>query len=123
MIKIIFLIVGSLSLGLGVLGVFIPGLPTTPFLLLTAAMYARSSDRLHKKLLENKYVGKYITNFERNKSMSLRVKLYSIGLMWIMISLSTLLTYHPVWVKLVIVSLGLVGTIVMGFVVPTQKND
>ena len=61
--KVLLIILGTIFLGLGILGIFIPGLPTTPFLLLTAALYLRSSQRLYQKLISNKILGKYIQNY------------------------------------------------------------
>ncbi|MBW6479367.1 MAG: YbaN family protein, partial [Bacteroidales bacterium] len=58
--KILFAFLGTLSLILGVIGIFVPGLPTTPFLLLTAGLYMKSSERLYKLLISNKYLGPYI---------------------------------------------------------------
>ena len=63
MIKTILIILGTVSLILGVTGIFIPGLPTTPFLLLTAGLYLRSSKKLYKRLISNQYIGCYIDNY------------------------------------------------------------
>ncbi|MGC9330670.1 MAG: YbaN family protein [Bacteroidales bacterium] len=86
--KAILILLGSISLFLGVLGIFIPGLPTTPFLLLSAGLYIHSSPKLYNMLITNILLGPYITNFQRNKCMTLSLKIYSISLMWIMITLS-----------------------------------
>ena len=80
--KIICIIVGTVSLALGIIGIFVPLLPTTPFLLLTAALYFRGSPRLHQWLLNHKYFGTYIRNFRENKAIPLRAKVISLLLMW-----------------------------------------
>lgn len=118
-VKIILIVLGTLSLGIGIIGIVVPGLPTTPFLLLTAGLYVKSSDRLYQKLISNRYVGSYILEYQANKGMTKRAKLYAIGLMWAMITLSCLLFIHTLSIKLVVVAVGVIGTIVMGFVVPT----
>ena len=77
--KIICIIVGTVSLAIGI---FVPLLPTTPFLLLTAALYFRGSPRLYQWLLNHKYFGTYIRNFRENKAIPLRAKVISLLLMW-----------------------------------------
>lgn len=66
--KTLYIALGTLSLALGILGIFLPLLPTTPFLLLTAALYFKSSPRLYNWLLNQKHLGPYIRNFRENKS-------------------------------------------------------
>ena len=119
--KILLIFLGTLFLGLGILGIFIPGLPTTPFLLLTAALYLRSSDRLYKKLISNKIIGKYIKNYVQKRGMTIRIKVHAIGIMWLMISISTIFLIEIIWVKILVLTLGIIGTIVMGFVVKTVR--
>ena len=81
--KYIYLLIGSVSLALGVLGIFLPVLPTTPFLLLAAALFFRSSPRAYACLLNHKYLGVYIRNFREYKSIPLHVKIISLSLLWI----------------------------------------
>ena len=121
--KIILVFLGTLSLVIGVIGIFVPGLPTTAFLLLTAALYMRSSDKLYKKLLANKILGPYITEFQTNKGMTKRMKMHAIGTMWVMITISCVFFVDLLSVKLVIIGVGIIGTIVMGFIVPTSFKD
>ena len=80
--KIACVILGSMALALGIVGIFVPVLPTTPFLLLAAALYARSSPNLHRRLLDNKYLGSYIRNFQEHRALPLRVKIISVSLLW-----------------------------------------
>ncbi len=122
MIKILLIISGSVSLSLGVIGIFIPGLPTTSFLLLTAFLWARSSDKLYNKLLSNKHAGPIITNFQKNKGMTLKSKISSILMMWTMIGLSTWFFIHNTTVDYIVLGVGVIGTIVMGFILRTVKD-
>ena len=78
--KALYILFGTLSLILGIIGIFLPLLPTTPFLLLTAALYVRSSPRLYNWLLHQKYLGNYIRNFRENKAIPLRAKIVSVSL-------------------------------------------
>ena len=80
--RILFIILGTISLGLGIAGIFLPLLPTTPFLLLTAWCYAKSSSRLHKWLLEHKIFGQYIQDYTQNRSIPLRAKIVSLTVLW-----------------------------------------
>ncbi|MCF8232987.1 MAG: YbaN family protein [Bacteroidales bacterium] len=123
MVKFLFIVLGTVSLSVGVLGIFIPGLPTTVFLLITAFLYARSSEKLYNKLLNNKYVGPYITNFRKYKGMTLKSKIYSISMMWTMIFLSTYFLIPDKLTSWIVIGLGVVGTVVMGFVLRTVTME
>ncbi len=81
--KIFLSIIGLISLGLGLVGIFLPVLPTTPFLLLSAALFLRSNRRLYDWLLNHPRLGPYITNFMIHKSIPLKVKVISVSLVWI----------------------------------------
>jgi len=120
--KTILILLGTLSLIIGVIGIFVPGLPTTAFLLLTAALYMRSSEKLYRKLLSNRILGPYILEFQSKKGMTKRTKLQAIGTMWFMITISSVFFIDPLNIKLIVISLGIIGTIVMGFIVPTADD-
>lgn len=81
--KILLAVLGSIALGLGIIGVFLPVLPTTPFLLLAAALYFRSSKRLYDALLNHPQLGTYIRNFREHRAIPLRVKVISVSMVWI----------------------------------------
>ena len=80
--KTVCIILGTVSLALGIIGIFLPLLPTTPFLLLTAALYFSGSPRLYQWLLNHKCLGPYIRSFRENKAIPLRAKIISLLLMW-----------------------------------------
>ena len=90
------------SLALGILGIFLPLLPTTPFLLLTAALYFKSSPRLYNWLLNHKHLGPYIRNFRENKAIPLRAKIISISLMWITMLYCVFFIVPYIWVKVIL---------------------
>ncbi|MBN2610643.1 MAG: YbaN family protein [Bacteroidales bacterium] len=123
MLKGIYLVLGTLSLGLGITGIFIPGLPTTPFILLTAGLYIRSSDKLYSRLVNNHYIGSYISEFQKKKGLTLKVKIYSIILMWAMIFVSVTLLIRPGYVKILVLVTGIIGTVVMGYILPTISKN
>lgn len=98
--KYIYLFAGSFSLALGVAGIFLPILPTTPFLLLTAALYFRSSPRAYGWLLRHKYLGGYIRSFREDRAIPLRAKIVSLTLLWLTSLHCVLLLFKPWWLKL-----------------------
>lgn len=97
--KHIFIILGSLSLALGVLGIFVPLLPTTPLLLLAAALYFRSSPRLYEWLLNHPRLGEYIRNFRESRAIPLRVKIVSVSLVWLTIGYCIVAVVDEWWAQ------------------------
>lgn len=81
--KWILTILGLLALGLGILGIFLPVLPTTPLLLLAAALFLRSNKGLYDWLLNHPKLGPYIRNFMEYKAIPLKIKVISVSLVWI----------------------------------------
>ncbi len=120
-VKTLFLLLGTMSLALGVLGIVVPGLPATPFFLLTAALYLRSSERLYRKLLNNRLIGEYIREYRLHRGMTMKAKTGAIVLMWTMIAVSCLFLIRSRALIAVVVLAGISGTVVMGFMVPTVK--
>lgn len=84
-------VAGSVCVGLGVVGIFVPVLPTTPFLLLAAACFVRGSPRLHRWLLSNRRLGPYVSGFVDGRGMPARAKRLSILTLWAFMSLSATL--------------------------------
>ncbi len=119
--KSIFILLGTLSLCIGMAGIVIPGLPTTPFVLLTAGLYLKGSDTLYQKLLNSHFPGGYIREYQRNKGMTTRAKTKAIATMAVMITLSILYWIDPWLIKLLVIALGALGAVVILFFVPTAK--
>ncbi|PAV48807.1 hypothetical protein CK486_05230 [Pseudomonas sp. HAR-UPW-AIA-41] len=87
-IRTLLLAIGWLSVILGIIGIFLPVLPTTPFLLLAAACFARSSRRFYLWLVEHPRLGPWVRDYLDGHGIPLKAKIYSIALMWASISLS-----------------------------------
>ncbi len=101
--KYLFIVLGSLSLVLGVLGIFLPVLPTTPFLLLSATLYMHSSPRLYRWLLENRYLGSYIIDYREHKSLALSTKVKILVVLWASMIYSILWACRGVlWVQILL---------------------
>lgn len=81
--RFILAFLGLLSLSLGILGIFLPILPTTPLLLLAAALFLRSSKTLYDWLMNHPRLGPYIRNFMVHKSIPLKIKILSVSMVWI----------------------------------------
>ena len=111
----ILLIAGTISVGIGVVGIFVPLLPTTPFLLLAAACYLRSSERFYRWLLANRFFGTYVRDYIEGKGMPLRTKTYIIALLWSTIGLSIFLTSPNTILKIVllVVAIGVAVHIIL----------
>ncbi|MEH7443810.1 YbaN family protein [Bacillus sp. JJ1122] len=90
-VKALLITIGTLSIGLGVIGIVVPLLPTTPLMLLGAACYVKSSERLYQKLIKNKWLGAYIKDFREKKGISRQNKILSLSLMWLSIGGTVLL--------------------------------
>lgn len=127
LIKSLYVLGGTISLCLGIIGIVVPGLPTTPFLLLTAMLYAKSSRRLYLWLIHNRYLGPYILEYQRNKGLTKQHKIFIILLMWTMILISVLLFIPVTIIKIIVILAGFTGSYVVGMVVPTaiiqRKKD
>lgn len=107
LVRGILLILGFLSLSLGLLGIFLPLLPTTPFLLLAAWLFFRSSPKAYHWLLNNKFYGEYIKAFMVHKAIPLKAKIVSITLLWVTITSSALFLISIFWIKLLLFSIAL----------------
>ncbi|TAE27626.1 MAG: ferrochelatase [Candidatus Kapaibacterium sp.] len=101
-IRWLFILLGSIFVALGVLGIFLPILPTTPFLLLASACYVRSSERLYVWLMTNKYLGEYLRNIKDKRAMPRRAKISSLILLWCTIALS-IWRVQTLWVEIMLV--------------------
>ena len=102
---------GFLFLGLGLLGIPLPLLPTTPFLLLSAWFFARSSERWHRWLLEHEFIGPTLRNWEENRCINLRVKVVAITTMTCVGGASILFAMEATWLRLLTGTLMAIGGI------------
>ena len=117
--RTIYIAAGSSCTGLGILGAFVPGLPTTVFLLLASYFFARSSPRLHRMLVEHPKLGPFLRNAGK-REMTLRSKITSLACMWAGITLSIWACYNHTRIgPVVLVVLGLIGTSVLTFYLRT----
>ncbi len=109
--KWILIIAGIFFLVLGIIGIFLPILPTTPFLLLATACFARSSKRFYNWLINNKWIGAYIKNYREGKGVPLKIKIFTISLLWFTILFPVFLIIYNLWVKTVLIIIAIGVTI------------
>lgn len=109
--KVLLIIIGTISLVLGIIGIILPLLPTTPFLLLSATCYFRSSERFYNWLLNNRYLGEYIRNYREGRGIPLRTKVIAISLLWLTISYSAIFIVPIVYVKVLLFLIAIGVTI------------
>ncbi len=103
MIKGVYIGIGTISLGIGIIGIVVPLLPTTPFLLLSAACYAKGSTRLYHWFINVKWIGKHIENYHEGRGVTTRVKLFSILFLWFTISISMILTWPNLLIQIALI--------------------
>ena len=109
--KILLIIGGSISLALGVIGIFLPLLPTTCFLLLAAGCYVKSSEKLYNWLINHRILGLYIKSYIRHRAISKKTKIFSISLLWVTIMSSAIFFVSLVWVRILLVAIAVGVTI------------
>lgn len=111
LIKAFLIIIGSTSLLLGIMGLFLPILPTTPFLLLSAFCFSKSSDNLYRKLLGNKYFGSYIRDYQEGKGIPKRVKTFALITLWTAIGFSIFFLIDSILFKSLLIIVATAVTI------------
>lgn len=118
-----YIISGLVAVGLGTLGVVLPGLPTTPFLLLASWLFYRSSPRLQQWLLSS-WLGKYIRNYHKRGGMTIAQKAGAVGIMTAMVLLATFVFIPKDSIARIIVPIaGCIGDLIVIFAVPNARHD
>ncbi len=109
--RYLLIIAGTAFLVFAIVGIFIPILPTTPFLLLAAACYARSSPRFYNWLMDNRWFGKYIKNYREGRGIPLKFKIFTISLLWVTILTSIYFITKNVWIEIILITIAISVTI------------
>lgn len=97
--KILYTALGSIALTLGIIGIFLPLLPTTPFLLLAAWLYCKSSDRLYGWLMSHPQLGSYIRNYRINKAITRRSKITAVTMLWVTMTICIVFVADALWLR------------------------
>jgi uncharacterized membrane protein YbaN (DUF454 family) len=117
----IFVIAGSIALAIGVIGIIMPVLPTTPFLLLAAICYMRGSQRLYNALLCNRFIGSYVRNYLEGRGMSLKMKIWTLSLLWAAVVCTAVLATNSLIIR-IILAVVLIGVTVHILLIKTTKQ-
>lgn len=107
LIRILLMAGGTLSVGLGILGIFLPLLPTTSFLLLAAYLYYRSSPRMHTWLMYRSPFSKYLQDYAYRKLIPVRIKVYTIALLWITLGISGIWATDNIYIRIILALVGI----------------
>ena len=121
--KILFFILGSLSLVMSYVGVALPGIPGIPFILLTAYFYVRSSDRMYKWLLNHKLFGRLLREFRKNKTVPLSFKLFVISQLWVYIIVAQIGFIESIYTRTIVIIAGIISSIVVWQMKQTASDD
>jgi uncharacterized membrane protein YbaN (DUF454 family) len=106
LLRILLVACGTLCVALGVVGIFLPLMPTTVFLLLAAACYARSSNRFYQRLLNHRVLGIYIRNSREGRGMRRRDKLVTLILLWVAIGVTIVWSAETLWLRLLLLAIA-----------------
>jgi uncharacterized membrane protein YbaN (DUF454 family) len=121
LVRELFNLAGGVALALGVIGIFVPLLPTTPFVLLAAACFARGSERFHRWLLANPTFGPMVREWETHRSLPYRTKITGIVLMSATMAASITFFVDPAWLKALLAAFG-VGLAIWMYRIPSRDR-
>jgi uncharacterized membrane protein YbaN (DUF454 family) len=120
--KALLIVCGTLCVALGVIGIFLPLMPTTVFLLLAAACYARSSERFYLKLINNRVLGRYIRSSREGRGLRRRDKAVTLSLLWIGIAATAIWSTDAAWLRLLLLAIA-IGVTVHVARLPAFRED
>jgi uncharacterized protein len=117
-----YVVAGLVCVGLAYLGAILPGLPTTPWVLLASYCFSKSSPRLERWLKRSPIFGKLLRDWDEHRGIRRPVKVFAVCLIVTVVTLSIVLGDLPVWLKWVIGGLATIGVCTVVFVVPTIRE-
>ncbi|EKE68756.1 YbaN family protein [Gallaecimonas xiamenensis] len=119
-LRYLFLLVGWLAIALGILGIALPVLPTTPFILLAAWCFAKGSPRCHQWLRSNRYFGQMVRDWEAQRGLRRRYRRRAVAMMLVTFSISLLLV-PKIWLKIMLVTI-LVSVLIYLYRLPVIED-
>ena len=122
LVRWLWVALGCLFVGLGAIGAVVPGMPTTVFLVLAAACFIRSSQRLYDWLISNKTFGPYLKDYREGKGIPLRAKVVALSMIVIFVSFAVFYAIEVTQIKILVGFIGLIGFLFVFFKVPAAKT-
>jgi len=119
--KILYIVLGSICVALGAVGIFVPLLPTTPFLLLAAYFYVRSSKELHSWLMNHKVFGTFIKNYVEKRAITKRMRIWVLTGLWTTLTISSIAMNSPAG-NFILLIVGVGVTIHLSFLDTLKKE-
>lgn len=117
-VKFLLISAGTISIFLGFIGIFIPILPTTPFLLLAAALYSKSSDKFYNWLINNRLFGSFIRNYREGKGITLQAKFISLISLWLVLGSTIIYAIENIYLKILLLLIA-IGVTIHLLLIPT----
>jgi len=118
--KIVFIVLGTISLVMSYVGVALPGVPGIPFILLTAYFYVRSSDRLYKWLINSRILGRILREFHAQKTVPLGFKIFVVSQLWVSIVVAQIWFIEQLWIRILVFASGIFFSVLIFLL---KKND
>lgn len=115
-----YLISGILLVAIGAIGIFLPVLPTTIFLILASACFVKSSPRANEWLRNHKLLGMYIKNYQDKTGLTIKAKIFNITFLWVMILLSAFYLTNELYIKIILILIA-VGVTIHLLMIKTRK--
>ncbi len=122
MMRGIYVIVGTIALVIGAIGIFLPVIPTTPLVILAAACYYRGSERLHAWILSSRWFGETIKNYQAGRGLTRDTKVRAISMMWAGILISTWFFVSNLFVRVAMIGVAIVVTVYLVRLPTLEKN-
>ena len=118
LLRYFWLFLGLILSLIGLIGIIIPGLPTTPIMILAAACFFRSSEKLYNWVIRNKYFGHYVKNFREHGGMPKKAKIYAFIFIWGFVSVSVFIgiSNELLWAKIMTLIGAIIGTIYIAYI-------
>jgi uncharacterized membrane protein YbaN (DUF454 family) len=119
----LLIVAGTMATAIGIIGIFVPILPTTPFLLLAAACYLRSSQKFYYWLLNNRFIGAYVRNYLQGRGMPRKIKVFTILLLWATITCSIVFAVQSLIIRIILLVIAAGVSVHIALIKTTPRNE
>ena len=120
-IRYAYLVSGFLLVAIGIIGIFLPLLPTTIFLILASACFVKSSPKANEWLKNNKFLGPYLKNYQNKTGLTIKSKIFTIIFLWLSIGISAFYLTNEFYIRMLLLAIG-AGVSIHIIYIKTQKT-